>query len=39
VVEHFNTIAEMLEAEPEEWMKIDGIGEKTAEKVVKELGQ
>jgi ERCC4-type nuclease len=35
--EKFETIEEMVLADPEEWMEIDGIGKGTAEKIIKHL--
>ena len=37
VSEHFRSVREMVGAGVEEWREIDGIGKKTAEKVVQEL--
>jgi ERCC4-type nuclease len=34
---HFKSIREMINAPIDEWLKIEGIGRKTAEKIIKEL--
>ena len=38
VAEHFPTVRAMVEADWKEWALLDGIGKKTAQKVVKSLG-
>lgn len=38
VAEHFKTVRAMVNAGIEDWLEVDGIGKKTAEKVVQEIG-
>jgi len=38
VAEHFPSVRAMVEADVKEWASLDGIGKKTAEKVVRALG-
>ena len=38
VAEHFPTVCDMVNADWKEWASLEGIGKKTAQKVVKSLG-
>jgi len=39
VARHFGSVRAMVEADSKEWASLDGIGKRTAESIVRELGQ